>query len=297
MFFVLSKVLNFFLAPSNIMVGLGLAGIALLAMGFARAGRWMLVASTLLIVTVGVLPIGSVLTRPLEARFPRWDPTRGPPTGIIVLGGGVIKPEKSADQGEIVLGCTAERIFSAVELARRYPDARVVFAGGSGDLISGGLAEADFVVGLFQKLGVPRGRVVVERESRDTSENATFSKQLVMPKEGERWLLVTSAIHMPRAIGVFRKAGFAVEAYPVNYETNSTQDLWAVSSALMGGIWQTDLAAHEWMGLLAYWITGRISAPFPGPMFERNSSAAPQRRRPDDLSAVPEIAINAKCFS
>jgi DUF218 domain len=81
-----------------------------------------------------------------------------------------------------------------------------------------------------------RDRIIVERKSRNTTENAAFTKQLVMPKPGERWLLVTSAMHMPRAVGVFRKAGFAVDAYPVGYQTASTKDLWTLSSALMGGI-------------------------------------------------------------
>jgi uncharacterized SAM-binding protein YcdF (DUF218 family) len=111
-----------------------------------------------------------------------------------------------------------------------------------------------------------RDRIIVERKSRNTTENAAFTKQLVMPKPGERWLLVTSAMHMPRAVGVFRKAGFAVDAYPVGYQTASTKDLWTLSSALMGGIGIMDRAVREWNALLVYWITGRISVLFPGPM-------------------------------
>ena len=119
MFFEFSRVLGFFLVPSNIMVSLGLAGIALLAIGYARAGRWLLIASIVLIAAVGVLPIGSRLALPLEERFPRWDATRGPPAGVVVLGGGVIRSEISADRGEITVGDTANRIIAAVELARR----------------------------------------------------------------------------------------------------------------------------------------------------------------------------------
>jgi uncharacterized SAM-binding protein YcdF (DUF218 family) len=256
MFFELSKVLTFFIVPSNIMVSLGLAGIALLAIGYSRAGRWFLVASIVLITAVGVLPIGSGLALPLEARFPPWDANRGPPTGIIVVGGGVIKPEISVERGEITVGRTVDRIIAAVELTRRYPEARVAFVGAG---------EADFVIRFVEKLGVPQDRIIVERDSRNTLENAAFAKQIVRPKSGERWLLVTSAMHMPRAIGVFRKAGFAVEAYPVDYLTSGAKDLWRLPGALMGGIGITDLAVHEWIGLLAYWMIGRISEPFPGP--------------------------------
>jgi uncharacterized SAM-binding protein YcdF (DUF218 family) len=257
--FELSKVLSFFLVPSNIMVGVGLAGIALLAIGYARAGQRMLVASIVLIAAVGVLPIGRGLALPLEARFPPWDAKRGPPTGIIALGGGVIKSEISTERGEVAVGRTVNRIIAAVELARRYPGARVVFAGRD---------EADFVIRFVEKFDVSKDRVIVERESRNTVENAAFAKQLVMPKAGERWLLVTSAMHMPRAVGVFRRAGFAVDAYPVDYLTSGAKDLRTLSAALMGGIGITDLVVHEWIGLLAYWITGQISVPFPGPMSE-----------------------------
>ena len=94
---------------------------------------------------------------------------------------------------------------------------------------------------------------------------------------GERWLLVTSAMHMPRAVGVFQKAGFAVDAYPVDYRTTSTQDRWTLPTALMGGIGIMDQAVHEWSGLLIYWITGRIAVPFPGPMSAIRSRALSEK--------------------
>ena len=258
MFYEFSKLLSFFLVPSNIMVIVGLAGIALLAIGYARTGRCLLIASIGLIAAVGTLPIGSGLALPLEERFPRWDATSGPPAGIVVLGGGVIKSEISADRGEIAVGDTAGRIIAAVELARRYPNARVVFVGRK---------EADFVMRLLEKLGLPGDRIILERKSRNTIENATFAKQLLLPKPGERWLLVTSAMHMPRAVGVFRNTGFDVDAYPVDYRTTSTQDLWTfLPSTLTGGIGIMDRAVHEWGGLLVYWITGRIAVLFPAPL-------------------------------
>jgi uncharacterized SAM-binding protein YcdF (DUF218 family) len=256
MFFVLSKILSFFLVPSNIMVSIGIVGIGLVAIGRARIGRWMLVTSVILITAVGVLPIGTGLALPLENRFPRWDSTRGSPTGIIVLGGGVIKTGVSANRGEIVVGESADRIIAASELARNYPNAHVMFVG---------ISEGDFVIRFFENLGVPQDRIIVEGKSHNTAENAAFAKQLAMPKPGERWLLVTSAIHIPRAVGAFRKVGFAVDAYPVDYQTAGAQDLWTLSASVMGGIGMMDRAVHEWTGLLVYWITGRISALFPGP--------------------------------
>ena len=255
MFFVLSKIVGFIAVPSNLMVMIGLAGIALLPTRFARAGRRLVVASMIFIVAFWALPIGNALILPLEDRFPPWDPVRGTPTGIIVIGG-VINPWRSAARGQVSLDEAAARLTSAVELARQYPTTRIVFAGRS---------EAHFAVRFLENLGVPRNRITVETQSRNTAENAVFTKRLIAPKPGERWLLVTSAMHMPRAIGAFRQAGFPVEAYPVDYQTAGWEDLWVFSGSLDRGIGKTDAAVHEWLGLFVYWVTGRIPVLFPGP--------------------------------
>jgi len=136
MFFILSKILGFVAVPSNLLVLIGLAGIILLFTRFVRAGRRLLVASVILIVAIGVLPVGNALILPLEDRFPPWDPKQGAPAGIIVIGG-VIDPERSEARGQFSLDEAAERVTVAVELARQYPTARIVFAGGNTNLFSG----------------------------------------------------------------------------------------------------------------------------------------------------------------
>ena len=108
-------------------------------------------------------------------------------------------------------------------------------------------------------------RLMFEDRSRNTSENALFSKEMAQPKPGERWLLVTSAYHMPRAIGIFRKAGFPVEAYPVDWRTRGPSDLWRPFDRLSEGLRRCDVVVREWAGLLAYWLTGRTSELFPAP--------------------------------
>jgi uncharacterized SAM-binding protein YcdF (DUF218 family) len=263
MFFILSKTVGFIAVPSNLLVMIGLAGIALLFTRFVRAGRRLLVASVILIAAIGVLPVGNALFLPLEERFPPWNPALGTPTGIIVIGG-AISSGKSAARGRVSLNEAAERVTDVVGLALRYPNARIVFSGGNANLFSGP-SEANFALRFFESLGLPRDRITVEAQSRDTAENAVFTKRLIAPKPGERWLLVTSAFHMPRAIGAFRQAGFPVEAYPVNYQTAGWEDLWVFSGSLMGGTGRTDKAVREWLGLFAYWVTGRTPVLFPGP--------------------------------
>ena len=109
---------------------------------------------------------------------------------------------------------------------------------------------------------------MLETRSRNTEENAVFTKELVQPKPGERWLLVTSAQHMPRAIGCFRRAGFPVEAYPVDWHTRRALRL-APMETLSGGLGRLDNAVHEWIGLVSYWLTGRTSELLPGPAASR----------------------------
>ena len=211
MFFMLSKVLGFFTQPSNVLAVIGMLGAMLLTTRFTRSGKRLLVISVVLLAACGLLPLGNALILPLEERFPPWQPARGAPDGVVVLGG-ALDPMVSASRGESALVEGAERMTAMVELARRYPAARLVFSGGTGNL-RGGATEAEYAKRLLMNLGVPAERVELEDRSRNTVENAVFTKALVDPKPNERWLLVTSAAHMPRAIGTFRQAGFPVEAY------------------------------------------------------------------------------------
>ena len=264
MFFFLSKTVGYLLLPSNFLIGLGLLGLVLLATRLARAGRRLMVLSILLLAIAGFSPLGNWLLYPLEQRFPPWDAAQGPPAGIIVLGGS-IDADLSVAHGGAVVRNAADRIFAAAALAHRYPNARIIFTGGSANLISNDAREADYAGALFESLGVAKSRLTMERRSRNTAENAEFSKALAAPKSGERWLLVTPAYHMPRSIGLFRKASFAVEAYPVDWRIGGRADLFAFSIVAGVGLGLTDIGVREWSGLLAYWLTGKIDEPFPGP--------------------------------
>ena len=264
MFFPLSKILGFFAIPSNLVVSVGILGLLLLPTRFARAGRVLAFASLIVLAILGLSPAGNALILPLEERFPRWDATRGAPDGIIVLGG-AISPDVSTARDEVALNEAAERLTVAAELARRYPDVRIVFSGGSGALIYDEGAEAPLALRLLESLGIPRARITLEDRSRNTVENAVLSKAIAQPKPGERWLLVTSAHHLPRAVGVFRKAGFPVEAYPVDWRTRGPEDALRPFASVGDGLRRSDTAVREWVGLAVYWLTGRSSELFPAP--------------------------------
>jgi uncharacterized SAM-binding protein YcdF (DUF218 family) len=263
LFFVLSKTLGVMLLPTNLLVLLSLLGVILLATRFVSLGRKLLVVSILMLAICGFSPLGNLLLYPLENRFPPWDAAHGAPDGIIVLGG-PIDPDLSAAHDTPVISSAPDRIVVAAELARKYPNARIVFTGGSADLISRDAKEANFAIEIFEALGIDKSHLLAEQRSRNTYENAAFSKAIVAPKPGERWLLITSAYHMPRAIGLFRKVGFSVEPYPVDWRVGAGADIFAPSQADVG-LARTDLAMREWIGLLAYRLAGRTDALFPGP--------------------------------
>jgi uncharacterized SAM-binding protein YcdF (DUF218 family) len=259
MLFVVSKTIGFILLPSNIVGLVGVVGAGILFTRFAALGRGLVLGSLSLFLLVGVLPLGNTLLYVLESRFPPWSPVFGTPDGIVVLGG-AIDPDVSAVHGQAALNDAAERVVAAADLARRYPSSRIVYSGGSGP--RQGAVEADYATRVFESFGIARDRIILERRSRTTAENAAFTQQLVHPKAGEHWLLVTSGYHMPRAIGTFRKVGFPVDAYPVDWRIEGP---FASINTLASGLINTDIAMHEWAGLLVYWLSGKSSELFPGP--------------------------------
>lgn len=264
MFFALSKTAGYILLPSNFLIALGLFGALLLMTRRARLGRRLMVIAFVGLAICAYSPLANFMLYPLEQRFPKWDGSRGEPDGIVVLGG-PLDADLSAVHGVPVIAGSADRIIAAATLAHRYPNARLVYTGGSPNLISNDAKEADYATALFQGLGVPKSRLTMERQSRNTKENAEFSRQVAMPKPGERWLLVTSAYHMPRSIGLFRKAGFAVEAYPVDWKVGKKEDLFKYYVVSSDGLQLVNTGVREWLGLIAYRVSGGTDALLPGP--------------------------------
>jgi uncharacterized SAM-binding protein YcdF (DUF218 family) len=264
MFFILSKTLGFFALPSNLLIAIGLIGTILLCTRYTRLASWLVVTSLVLLALAGLSPIGNVLILPLEQRFPPWDASRGPPDGIVVLGG-AITPDVSVARGAVALNEAAERITATIELARHYPNAPIIYSAGSGALISDETVEAPIGVKELEALGISHKRVTAEEQSRNTIESAIFTRRIAQPKPGERWVLVTSGYHMPRAMAAFRAAGFPIDAYPVDFRTRGTIDLVRPFHTLSNGLRQTDTAVHEWIGLVAYRLTGKTSEMFPSP--------------------------------
>lgn len=262
--FELSKIVWLAFDPGNVLLILLLAGVALTWSRSRRpAGEWLIAAVTAAFLVIAVAPVWAILILPLEERFPIPDPMPDRVDGIIVLGG-AFAPELTRGRGQVALKDGAERYTEFVRLARRYPGARLVFTGGSGDLVETELKEAPVARRFFAEMGLDPGRIAFEDQSRNTWENALYSLSLVQPKPGERWLLVTSAKHMPRSVGVFRRAGWPVIPYPVDYLTRGSQS-WQPRFGFIDGLDGLERGSREWIGLLAYRLMGRTDALFPAP--------------------------------
>lgn len=263
-FFYLSKLFWLFAQPINLIgLLLVLALLALLA-GWRRSGIGALSAALAILALSVWTSLGALMLHPLEDRFPRPVPPPAEVAGIIVLGGG-FEGSVNLARGGYELNASGDRFVEAAVLARHYPAARVVVTGGASSLVLDGEADGDTAPRLLVALGVGPERLVLENRSRNTYENAVFTRALVEPAPGEVWLLVTSAFHMPRSMGLFRKAGFDVVAWPADYRTAGTEYPGLAQDNSSDSLQNTTLAIREWIGLVAYRLSGRLDRLLPAP--------------------------------
>jgi uncharacterized SAM-binding protein YcdF (DUF218 family) len=202
------------------------------------------------------------LARPLETRFPPLERLPDGTTGIILLGGS-FEPGLTVDWHKPQLNAHAERITAFLALARKYQSLELIFSGGPGRFSNERVTESDIARDLFASLGVNTDRIKFEDRSHNTCENAIYTAQIVKPIEQQTWVLITSAMDMPRAVGAFRKAGFRVLPYPVDYTVKKswTLDLAATVGRNLGSF---DNAVHEWLGLVAYYLMDCSDSLLPG---------------------------------
>lgn len=261
-FFYFSKIIWTLLSPDSFLLYLLLAGVLCLFLQKLKAAKALLYLTSLLLLLIAVLPIGQWLLYPLENRFPANPPLPATVDGIILLGG-TIQPQLSAAWMQSELASSAEREIAFAQLARRYPQAKLVMTGGNGSVRDQEYREADISPALLEALGMEPGRVVFERNSRNTYENAVNSKPLLQPRPGETWLLITSAYHMPRSAGIFCRQDWPVLPWPVDHQT-SRATLTRLQLNLGGNLNTLRTALHEWAGLLAYYITDKTTEVLPG---------------------------------
>ncbi|MBB3235022.1 YdcF family protein [Phyllobacterium endophyticum] len=264
MFFTLSKILWFFAEPLNLSILL--IGLAVVALLIARRRIALTAAAcAFLILAIGAwTSLGALMMHPLEDRFPRPASLPDRIDGIIVLGGG-FEGGVNLVRGGYEVNSSGDRFVEAAILAARYPGAKVVVTGGSGNLLLKGEGDGTTAPRLLAALGVAPDRLIMESQSRNTYENAVLTKEMVKPQPGQTWLLITSAFHMPRSMGIFRTVGFAVVPWPSDYRTSGEEGVGVTHDNPQDSLQNVSIALREWIGLVAYRLTGRTGELLPAP--------------------------------
>ena len=257
LFFLTSKLLWVVANPSNLLLILLVTGVLL---------RWRVLTSLVLVclLALAVYPLGNLLLQPLEKRFQAPQSLPVDIAGIIVLGGAE-EAELSTIWEQPQFNMAAERDMHLLPLLQRYPDTPVIYTGGSSSVLKPEYRGADVLQEWLRAQGLA-DRVQIERNSRNTFENAVYSLDMlpdgITADAQEGWLLVTSAYHMPRSVGIFRKQGWNVIPYPVDYYSKPiTLDNWRPKLGL--NLFELGIAVREWLGLTAYYLTEKTDSWLP----------------------------------
>lgn len=263
MSFTLSKILWILASPANlllILLGLGLALKASASDALRKTGWFFCLFAFFCFALIAVLPVGQWALTPLENAFAFTPPKRV--DGIIVLGGDEQKHISEARKEPVALD-SMRRYVKFAELSKRYPKAKIVFSGGSGLLKPNDrILDSDIAKEILTSIGVRTDRMTIEKKSRNTYENAVFTADIVRPKANQTWLLVTSAWHMPRAMATFRQAGWNVHPAPTGFFTTGDYPFF-LRFCFEEQMRLLTLAAHEYIGLVAYNLMGRTNALWP----------------------------------
>jgi uncharacterized SAM-binding protein YcdF (DUF218 family) len=230
------------------------AGIAHLR-NSRKKRRKLLVFSLVTFFIIHLSPISRIMLYQLEHRFPQEIDLPNNAKGLILLGGNFSLLE-SQSKGRPIYNLAGGRVIEFIGLARRYPNLPIVFTGSP--------VEVELTKKLFDEMGIDPARVTYENESQNSLDNAGNSYKLIRPRPEDKWILVTSAFHMPRSIGLFKGTGWNVTAYPVDYHIASLK----VSKLILGVLdrqnpiaWR--IVTSEWAGLFNNYINVKSPEFFP----------------------------------
>lgn len=260
-FFSFSKWLWFLVRPDHVLVWWLSAGVIALYLHRRRLALWLLSVEAVALLLLALFPLGNYLMYPLESRFPEPDLSK-PVAGVLILGGGE-QGGLSAVWQTPLFNEAAERFMVVPMLARRFPDAQIVFSGGSGAYLNQRAKGADVAKAWFDEIGLGE-RVHYEGDSRNTDENFRNTLLLLGGVPKGRWLLVTSGFHMPRSVGIARQQGWDITPYPVDFYSSGLSG-WNYDPMLWNHLRELTIATHEWIGLVSYYVSGKSAELFPAP--------------------------------
>lgn len=260
-FFYCSKFLWLLIEPDNLITLGFVITLILLLTQRDKLAKKLLYPLTTITLIIAIFPVGSWLIYPLETHFDTQPQLPEKVDGIILLGGSFIT-STSQYWGNIQTNDFADRIHQFITLMRRYPNAKAVFTGGNANPIHHRPSEAHYAKQLFSLMGVDHGQILYETQARNTFENALFSKEIAKPKADEHWIVISTAWHLPRVVGVFCKQQWPVIPYPADFHTDPRY-LFTPDIDLGDHLNLLNFGTREWLGLLVYYLTGKTTELLP----------------------------------
>ncbi len=260
MTFYLSKFLWFMFNPFNIIILILISGIIFYFLKFNKTSKVLFTFCFTILLSISFLNIGKYLIYKLENQY--YDNITLPKRldGILILGGAT-NPSLFKDFEQVNVNDSAERIIEAVNIINNYNNIKIVFSGGSGFPNRPDLNHSQVVKVFFKNMKLTNDKIIYESKSRNTFENIRNSKAIVNPKKNEKWLLITSAFHMRRAILIAEKHNWQLIPYPVDFKINKNFNI-GLSLNFLSNLNYFNDASHEWIGLFSYYFLGRTNKLF-----------------------------------
>ncbi len=262
MIYYASKFFWLMAQPLSLAFLLVLAGLVAWLAGWSRLHAAASAIAALVLFVTLFTSTGAVLLQRLEDRIERAALPEGGPGCIIMLGGG-IEAEVIAARGGFEMNQAGDRFIETLRLAREFPQAKILVSGGDGSFSGTYAGDAAVAAQFFETFGIARGRLIQEDASRTTFENVANTRAMLAQDGLDGCLLVTSAFHMPRSMGLFRKQGLAVLPWPTDYRTTGRASLALDFTQPSTNSQLLTTALREWTGLLAYYLAGRTDTFFP----------------------------------
>ena len=261
LFFYISKLTWLLVSPDSLLLVLIILSLVFLYVGKQKLAKLILSTASGFLIIIAFLPVGEWLLYPLESRFQTNPNLPDKIDGIVVLSGAE-NAELSHMWNQVELNAAIERDLTFMTIAKQYPNAKLLFTGGTGSLTKQEYKSADVAKNLFKQLSFDTAKIIFERKSRNTYENIIYSKDLVKPIKNENWVLITTGWHMPRSVGIFCKAEWPVIPYPVDHQSNK-ENLVRIDFDLANNLYELKTAIKEWLGLFAYYLSGKTTSFFP----------------------------------
>jgi uncharacterized SAM-binding protein YcdF (DUF218 family) len=231
--FILKKVISAMVMPLSIGLFLAIIGLILLYSNRLKSAKIFLTFSIVWIALISYVPFSNLLIKPLETSYQKLEKIPTDIKYILLLGGDM-----------------ENRAWEALHLYNQIPNAKIITSGYAG---RANIPEAIKTANILYAIGIKKEDIIIHKEPKDTKEEAIKIKQLL---NEERFFLVTSAYHMPRAMALFQKEGLNPIAAPTDLKIKDSDKAFSVPSG--SSLKKTETAWHEYLGTLWAKLRGQI---------------------------------------